>query len=120
VGWERYAIDGIHSGNWPPLPDGVTDILSFNDYSVATRQTLTWEAVWTEFGDTRWELQNLIAYLSQSDVNGVFGDPQRPQTMYQWLLIWLHHELEHSAELRVALDLPDIPSHLTRISAIES
>lgn len=116
VGWDRYAVEGIHTGGWPPLPDGVTDIPSFNDHSVASRQAQTWQMIWTELIDTRRELLMLIERMAQSDLDTVFGEPARGETMYQWLLIWLHHELEHSAELRIALAIPNTPEHLTYVS----
>jgi predicted RNase H-like HicB family nuclease len=36
-------------------------------------------------------------------------------TVYRWILIWIHHEREHAADLRKVLNLPDFPERLTHV-----
>ena len=54
--------------------------------------------------------------MEQAELEAEFYDERRQRTFYDWLTIWLHHQLEHSAELLVAFDLPDTPEHLKHVS----
>jgi uncharacterized damage-inducible protein DinB len=113
--WDQYAIEGLKLGEWPPTPVGVSDILSFNEHSVALRQSWSWEMVSGEFIGARQELVGVLEQMGQGELETEFYDERRQRTFYDWLVIWLHHELMHSAELRVALNLPDTPEHLKHV-----
>ncbi|MCO5197643.1 MAG: DinB family protein [Anaerolineae bacterium] len=117
VGWEQYAVACLQvDGREIPFPAGVTTVQRFNEHSIAIRADRSWAEIWSEFQTTRRNLLALLDALSQARLDGPYYTERHPRTLYQWCVDWLHHELEHGAELRVALAIPHTPMYLTRVS----
>lgn len=114
IGWDVYARQGVTQRAAPPWEAGLT-FAAFNARSVATYGQLTWDALWQTFQTSHQQLLEVTGQLHEADGNQPFPSPAGDiPTLYHWLLIWPHHELEHAAELRAALALPRTPDYLLR------
>lgn len=116
-GWNRYALKGLETMVSPSWPEGVTNFDTFNAIYIAERADQSWVEAWAELEATQAGLEARLAQLTQAELDGDFYHPYSDtmRTVYGWFAIWLHHEMEHSADLRATLNLPKTPTRLKKL-----
>jgi uncharacterized damage-inducible protein DinB len=119
--WDRWAADvlgDVAAGREPqldPTVDPENDFDGWNAAHRAARQDQPWEEVWRDFHAARAALTAVLAALDGAALHRPFASPWDPtDNAYNWVRIWLHHDREHAAEIRVGLDLP-LPARLTHV-----
>ncbi len=114
IGWDVYARQGLLQRAAPAWEDAPT-FAAFNARSVAAYGHLAWDALWALFQTTRQQLLEAAGALDEAAWAEPFHTPAgNIPTLYHWLAIWPHHEMEHAADLRAALALPRTPDYLLR------
>ena len=113
--WEWYGVE-----RWRPeqsnrsLQIAYPGIQEWNDLHAAARKDDSWERVWVDFINARSTLRQILEGLEEAELARVDPAPWNPNsTVYRWIGTWIHHEMEHSADLRLVLNLPDFPERLT-------
>jgi uncharacterized damage-inducible protein DinB len=81
----------------------VEDLEAWNQAHVAARRGQSWETVWADVHTARRALLDVLASMSQADLEQPF--PSRwngESTPYRWAEIYLEHDHEHARSLRIA------------------
>ncbi len=114
--WEWYGVE-----KWRPeqsnrsLQIAYPGIQEWNDRHAAARKDDTWERVWVDFINARSALRQILEDLDETELARIDPAPWNPNsTPYRWIGTWIHHEMEHAADLRLVLNLPNFPERLTR------
>lgn len=102
--WEKLCADVLRqmtAGETVAVDyDGNVD--AWNATHVAARQDQSWNAVWADFAAARRALLDVLAQLSDTDLNTPRpGD--RGGTPYRWAYVSIDHDQEHLADLKRAV-----------------
>ena len=117
--WEWYGVERFRPG----LPSGRSLNIEFpgtvqdwNEQHATARQHQSWDQVWSDFQGARQALRELLRVMEDNDLGKPLPAPWNPNGLaYGWIALWLHHEREHAADLRLNLALKRWPRRLLAI-----
>lgn len=116
--WEMVGVGGLQKlsiGQLPEYDEIITDFDLFNSRHAAIRKDQPWSKVWSDFESTRKQLLDLLARVTDDDLKRPFTASWGPTIHgYYLTVVWAVHEMEHSVDVRQALQLPNLPKRLRK------
>ena len=93
VGWENEVIKQFKEFLVNPDVDDNYDIDSFNENSVSSRKSKTWDEIIEELELSQKELSALISTLSQKDI-------ETENRFSEWVEVLINHYKHHMSQLQ--------------------
>lgn len=103
--WEWVGAQGLGhmAAGRAPQVEHIKDIDAWNEAHCRARRDQTWAEVWDDLGAAREALVDALGPMDQALLARAFAFPWGPSgTAYQWVGVYVAHDLEHAAGLRGA------------------